>query len=157
MTDLPYGRGGSPLQNLIVNGIYNTKISALKVERGLDEGPIYLKEDLYIGEGNADELLKKASDIVFNVMIPQLIDNKISPVKQIGDVEVFKRRTPEQSEIPKGLTQRQLYDYIRMLDGEGYPTAFLKTDYGKIYLKNASFKNGITRAEGFIVGEDRDE
>ena len=30
MTDLPYGRGGSPLQNLIVRGKKKTKISALK-------------------------------------------------------------------------------------------------------------------------------
>src|SRR4051812_3973566 len=27
MTDLPFGRGGSPLQNLIVSGVYRTKIS----------------------------------------------------------------------------------------------------------------------------------
>ena len=30
MTDVPFGRGGSPLQNLVVRGIYETKISALK-------------------------------------------------------------------------------------------------------------------------------
>ena len=28
MTDLPFGRGGSPLQNLISRGIYKTKITA---------------------------------------------------------------------------------------------------------------------------------
>jgi len=28
-TDLPYGRGGSPIQNLILNEKYNTKISAI--------------------------------------------------------------------------------------------------------------------------------
>ena len=32
-TDLPFGRGGSPLQNLIQREIYNTKISALKVTK----------------------------------------------------------------------------------------------------------------------------
>ena len=48
MTDLPYGRGGSPLQNLIINKVYNTKISAIKVGDGIDTGDIYLKEDFYI-------------------------------------------------------------------------------------------------------------
>ncbi len=43
MTDLPYGRGGSPLQNLILKKVYNTKISALRVEKELDAGEIYLK------------------------------------------------------------------------------------------------------------------
>ena len=46
MTDLPYGRGGSPLQNLITNKIYNTKITAIKVSKELDEGDIYLKKIL---------------------------------------------------------------------------------------------------------------
>ena len=31
MTDLPYGRGGSPLQNLIMNGFSDTKITAISV------------------------------------------------------------------------------------------------------------------------------
>jgi len=44
MTDLPFGRGGSPLQNLIVRGIYDTKLSALRVTKELDAGDIYLKE-----------------------------------------------------------------------------------------------------------------
>ncbi len=41
MTDLPFGRGGSPLQNLISRGIYKTKISAIKVVKEIDAGPIY--------------------------------------------------------------------------------------------------------------------
>ena len=48
MTDLPYGRGGSPLQNLIIRGIKHTKISAIKVEKDIDAGPVYLKSDLCI-------------------------------------------------------------------------------------------------------------
>ena len=31
MTDLPYGRGGSPLQNLILSGKTDTKISTSKI------------------------------------------------------------------------------------------------------------------------------
>src|SRR3989339_963082 len=41
MTDLPFGRGGSPLQNLIARGIYETQISALKCVEEVDAGPIY--------------------------------------------------------------------------------------------------------------------
>ena len=31
MTDVPYGRGGSPLQNLIVRGHQDTKLTALRM------------------------------------------------------------------------------------------------------------------------------
>lgn len=44
MTDLPYGRGGSPLQNLIVRNHYKTKISEIRVKKEIDSGPIYLKK-----------------------------------------------------------------------------------------------------------------
>ena len=55
MTDLPYGRGGSPLQNLIKNGHSTTKITAIKVTEGIDQGPIYLKKDLDLS-GTAKEI-----------------------------------------------------------------------------------------------------
>lgn len=43
MTDLPFGRGGSPLQNLISRGIYRTKISAIRCSKILDGGDVFLK------------------------------------------------------------------------------------------------------------------
>src|SRR5574344_937997 len=39
-TDLPYGRGGSPIQNLIERGIYKTKISAIQCAEEIDSGDI---------------------------------------------------------------------------------------------------------------------
>ena len=39
MTDVPYGRGGSPLQNLILKGHTKTKITALRMVGELDAGP----------------------------------------------------------------------------------------------------------------------
>jgi len=42
MTDLPYGRGGSPLQNLIERRFDKTKILAIKVAKNVDAGKIYI-------------------------------------------------------------------------------------------------------------------
>lgn len=146
MTDLPFGRGGSPLQNLLVRGIYETKISAIRVCAGIDAGPVYLKEPLDISGGSADEILSRASDIVFTKMIPMFLSKDLEPVEQKGESVPFKRRAPDQSEIPDGLTSRQIYDYIRMLDGEGYPTAFRKYDGGKVYYRNAKYEDGVVIA-----------
>ncbi|MCI9624156.1 MAG: methionyl-tRNA formyltransferase [Lachnospiraceae bacterium] len=147
MTDLPFGRGGSPLQNLLVRGIYHTKITAIKVEAGLDMGDIYLKEPLDISTGSADEIFSKISDIVFGRMIPRFIEEKLLLMHQEGEPAVFSRRRPEQSEIPEGLSQRQIYDYIRMLDGEGYPAAYTKCRNGKVYYRNARLIDGVVYAE----------
>ncbi|HEE8995621.1 TPA: hypothetical protein R2H68_001640, partial [Campylobacter jejuni] len=65
MSDLPFGRGGSPLQNLILQNIKKTKISALKVCKDLDAGDIYLKCKLDISKHSAQKIYKKASKIIF--------------------------------------------------------------------------------------------
>ena len=41
MTDLPYGRGGSPLQNLIIRGYKKTNVVSNKCVGEVDAGPIY--------------------------------------------------------------------------------------------------------------------
>ena len=53
MTDVPYGRGGSPLQNLIVRGHKETMLSAIKCVAELDAGPVYCKVPLSL-EGTAE-------------------------------------------------------------------------------------------------------
>lgn len=156
-TDLPFGRGGSPLQNLIVRGIYDTKISAIKVCSGIDTGPVYFKESIDISEGSADEILRSISDIVFNKMIPRFLEADLVPVEQSGEAVSFKRRKPEQSKIPNGLSQRQIYDYIRMLDGEGYPAAFSKYDNGKVFYSNAKFEGDVVTAKAQFVEEAEDK
>ena len=121
-TDLPFGRGGSPIQNLINNGFDKTKISALKIIEELDAGPIYLKETLSL-EGLAEEIYIRSSKLVFQ-MIESIIVENIKPVEQQGDITIFKRRNPEQSLIPDKIYDlKELFDFIRMLDAEGYPKA----------------------------------
>ncbi|OQR40848.1 methionyl-tRNA formyltransferase [Aliarcobacter cryaerophilus] len=155
MTDLPYGRGGSPLQNLITNKIYNTKITAIKVSKELDEGDIYLKEDFDISKGSAKEIYENASNLIFKKLIPNIIKKNIVPKKQEGDIVLFKRRTPEQSNIKtlKDISIANLYDFIRMLDAPSYPKAYLELDNLKIELFEVIIKDG--KLEGrFEVSKD---
>ncbi|HBH45839.1 MAG TPA: methionyl-tRNA formyltransferase [Candidatus Jacksonbacteria bacterium] len=152
MTDLPYGRGGTPLQNLIIRGHRKTKISALKVDKGLDTGDIYYKENLSL-EGNAVKIYKRASKIVFQKMIPLIVKNKPIPQKQQGRTEIFKRRTPAESKIPNNLTVEKMYDFIRMLDAPGYPKAFMETKKLKIDFSQAQLKNNQLTAKTQIYGK----
>lgn len=154
MTDLPFGRGGSPLQNLIVRGIYNTKISAIRVVKGLDAGPIYMKENLELS-GSAEEIYRRASKIIYEKMIPFFLEHdKLQPAEQQGEPVIFKRRSPEQSELKESLTLQQIYDYIRMLDAEGYPNAYLTFGSYKLSFKNAQMQDGKICAEVEIKEND---
>ena len=40
MTDVPFGRGGTPLQNLILLGHRRTKLTAFRMVEALDAGPV---------------------------------------------------------------------------------------------------------------------
>jgi methionyl-tRNA formyltransferase len=123
MTDVPYGRGGSPLQNLIVLGHRQTKLTALKMVEEFDAGPFYLKEDLSL-EGKAEEIYRRAC-VLSAKMIQRLISEPLDPQPQQGDTTIFHRRRPADSEIPALSSLEAVYDFIRMLDADGYPHAFL--------------------------------
>ena len=131
MADVPYGRGGSPLQNLIVAGNKETKLTALRMVAEMDAGPVYTKRSLAL-EGRAEQVYKHAGSISFEV-IRWMVVNQPEPVPQQGEPVLFKRRTPEQSRLPSEGTLEALYDHIRMLDAPTYPLAFL--DYGDFRLE----------------------
>lgn len=135
MTDLPFGRGGSPLQNLIERGIYQTKITAFKATKEMDAGPVYIKCSLDLSQGSADTLYFNAYRIIDN-MIEIIQSSDLIPIEQTGEPTFFKRRKPEQSEM-SNVPFNKVKDHIRMLDAEGYPNAYLQVNDYRIYFKKA--------------------
>ncbi|MBV4226893.1 hypothetical protein KSZ12_13705 [Parabacteroides distasonis] len=148
MTDLPYGRGGSPLQNLIVRGLTSTKLSALRVEAGLDTGPVYLKTDLSL-LGTAEEIFIRANSLVEG-MIVDILQNNLQPMPQVGKPVVFKRRNPKQSDMSELEKLEDVFNHIRMLDAEGYPNAYIEKGEFKYEFTRASIK-----ADGSIIADVR--
>lgn len=145
MTDLPYGRGGSPLQNLIVRGNCDTVLSAFKCVRELDAGPVYLKRQLSL-QGTAEEILQRAADLT-REMIVELVEKRPPPLPQKGDVVEFKRRRPEDGDLSRLGELKQMYDHIRMLDAVGYPYAFLKTDSFRFEFSEARMDEEFVEAK----------
>jgi methionyl-tRNA formyltransferase len=131
MTEVPYGRGGSPLQNLIIRGLRETKLTAFRMTSELDAGPVYTKEPLSL-EGSAEEIYIRAGRLSA-AMIGRMIQEEVHPLPQQGEVVEFKRRKPEESAISAPASLQELYNFIRMLDADGYPHAFL--DYGGFHFE----------------------
>lgn len=148
MTDLPYGRGGSPLQNLIVRGHTETKISALRVVKELDAGPIYLKSDLSLS-GTAQEIFTRANKII-EIMIEAIVINDLKPKEQEGEVVKFKRRKKEDSNILEIENLEKVYDHIRMLDADGYPQAFIETANLKIEFSKAKLNTNKEVLKAYV-------
>ena len=148
MTDLPFGRGGSPLQNLIARGIYETKLSALKCTAQLDAGDIYIKQPLSLW-GTAEEIYLRAAELT-KEMIIQIVKEKPQLHKQQGEPVVFQRRKPSEGDIGKLESLSKVFDYIRMLDADTYPPAFLDKNNLHIEFTRASLKDGHILADAKI-------
>jgi methionyl-tRNA formyltransferase len=155
MTDLPFGRGGSPLQNLISRGISKTKISALKCNEKIDAGPIYLKRPLSL-HGSAEEIYQRATKAIEH-MIVKILKKDPVPVPQKGRVTMFKRRKPTQSNLAGLKTLDEAYDLIRMLDADGYPHAFLDLGPLRLKFRRAERKTGQVLAAVSIALRSADK
>jgi methionyl-tRNA formyltransferase len=131
MTDLPYGRGGSPLQNLILARQDETKVTAIKMVDEMDAGPVYTKRIMSL-EGRAEDIYLRAGDLCWE-MIRWIIVEEPVPVPQEGEPTKFIRRKPEQSVLPAQCDLAEVYNHIRMLDAPTYPLAFV--DYGDFRLE----------------------
>jgi methionyl-tRNA formyltransferase len=150
MTDLPYGRGGSPLQNLIARGHTHTKISAIECSDGIDTGAIYLKRPVQL-HGTAREIFER-SVVIIESMIYTIVTERITPAPQEGTPTLFRRRKKEQSDIAEAEDIRGLHNLIRMLDCEGYPRAYLSTDkwhieFGEAILEGDALSSTVTIRE----------
>lgn len=155
MTDLPFGRGGSPLQNLIARGIYETQISALKCAEEVDAGSIYLKSSLTL-HGAAEEIYLRGSKIIEN-MIVQIIKQNPLPKAQVGEPTFFKRRKPEQGNLHDAESLEQAFDLIRMLDADGYPNAFITVGNLRLEFTRASRKPDCLIADVRITLQDHNK
>lgn len=130
MTDLPYGRGGHPLQNLIKKGHTSTKLTAYRMRQNMDDGEIYLKKDLAL-DGTAGEIYQRAMEIICDEMIPEIVENDITPVKQVGKPVFFKRFAPEDIGAMHNL--KEVFDSIRMSDAPYYDKGYI--DYKNLHIE----------------------
>jgi methionyl-tRNA formyltransferase len=135
MTDVPYGRGGSPLQNLIIQHHEETMLSALRMDEEIDAGPVYTKRLLSL-EGRAEDIYLRAGEVCVDI-IQWMIKLEPVPAPQTGMPFLFKRRNPTQSELPIIGDMRTIYNHIRMLDAPGYPLAFIEHGNFRIEFSNA--------------------
>jgi len=154
MTDVPYGRGGSPLQNLIVHGHRDTKLTALRMTPELDAGPVYVKRNLSL-EGGAEEIYLRACALSADI-IKQIVQDEMEPLPQTGEPVNFRRRKPEESQIADIDSLEHLHDFIRMLDAEGYPRAFMSHAGYRFEFSRSALYDGRIVADVQITREPKE-
>ncbi len=83
---LPRWRGAAPIQSAILNGDQTTGISLMKMDEGLDTGPVFSKKVMTIDpEETAGELHDRLAQLGADLLtesLDDLLDGQISPVPQ---------------------------------------------------------------------------
>ena len=132
---LPFGRGGSPIQNLIIRNIDKSPVCALRMTKILDGGPIYASIQVTL-DGTIAEIFSKIAVCVEKLII-KICQENIEPQEQSGDNISFKRLTYADNELSSKYTIKQLYDRIRMVDGLDYQRAYINFGQNKIEFTEA--------------------
>lgn len=144
-SDLPNYRGGSPIQNQIINGVVDTKVTLITLSDKLDGGDIWLKENLSLEGEKIDDIFKnivKSSIKLLNNFFDKYPN--IQPIKQdLSKGSYYKRRTPNQSLISKENFQKmsllEIYNTVRCLT-DPYPNVYLEDEEGnKLFLTGVKY------------------
>jgi methionyl-tRNA formyltransferase len=143
-TPVPYGRGGSPIQNMIARGHHETLLTALRMVAEVDAGPVYMQRPLSL-LGGLDEIFIRIAKTALDMM-DEITARNPTPVAQQGSPVIFKRRAPADSVIPVDGSLETWFDHIRMLDGEGYPRAFIEVGGMKLEFSRAVLRRGRVEA-----------
>lgn len=117
---LPKYRGASPIQSALINGDSETGVTIMKMDKGLDTGPILLQKKLKIDKDDAYvELDKKLAKIGLKSLlqaVPDYTDGKLKPQPQDNSkATTCKQLSREDGKIDWAKTANEIYNLYRGL------------------------------------------
>lgn len=134
---LPKYRGGSPIQNQIINGEKIGAVSLFRMNEGLDKGDIYQQLPMSL-TGTLDDIFRRISDLGFAATCNIIDGNYNLKQQDHSQSTYFKRRGPKSSEITEEELETKnieyLYNKIRML-ASPYPNAYIIIQGFKFHFK----------------------
>ena len=140
---LPKYRGGSPIQNQIINGEKKSAVTIFKINEILDGGDIYFQKKLSLN-GSLNQIFERIIFLGTEGTLKILNKKNIKIKKQNHQkATIYRRRKPEESEITlkeiKNKSAEYIHNKIRMLD-DPYPNAYIKLKNKKIYIRKHIIK-----------------
>lgn len=121
-SNLPQGRGGSPIQNQILEKINKTYVNAIKTSKELDKGGIYLRRQITL-QGSLGDIWHTIADETYDMII-KIIENDTQSMPQYlfgtETPTTYKRIKDNNLPLEQINDLQKVYDYIRMRDAQDY-------------------------------------
>lgn len=143
---LPLYRGGSPIQNQIIAGELDSKVTIFLMNDEIDAGEIVAQADLSLC-GRLSDIFGRMEEVGFKLTL-NILQHGYTLTPQNHELATqFKRRSPSDSEITleelRTSSAQYLYNKVRML-ADPYPNAFIRTiDGSKLIIKEVALENGL--------------
>lgn len=131
---LPRWRGAAPIQRALMAGDAETGVAVMRMEEGLDTGPVAMVERVRIGpDMNAGELHDRLMTLGADLMVRALAALSrgglgFTPQPETG-VTYAHKLTNEEARIDWSKPARAVHDQVRGLSP--FPGAFFAADFGK--------------------------
>ena len=125
-SDLPLGRGWSPLTHQILEGKNEITVTLFEASETVDKGPYYLKQKIsFRGNELVNEIRKKQAETTFSLIKEFLKRHpKIEKKPMIGKGSYYKKRLPKDSELDIEKSIKKNFNLLRVVDNERYPAFF---------------------------------
>lgn len=151
---LPRWRGASPIQSAILHGDAETGITLMRMEEGLDTGPIVAQSSTPIGpEETAGELEARLADLgakLLPVVLPEYASGQIVPRPQPeSGVTRAPRLRKGSGRLDFTLPAARLARQVRAF--EPWPTSFFEWQAKRIVVRRASAAAGPAFPAGQVV------
>ncbi|MDR7904234.1 formyltransferase family protein [Thermosynechococcus sp. JY1334] len=127
-SDLPKGRGWSPVAWQILEGKNIIPITLFRAAEKVDSGEIYLRDQIELeGHELIDEIREKQARKTIELckkFIESYPDILEKGIPQKGEVTYYRKRTPEDSRLDISKTLHEQFNLFRIVDNEKYPAFF---------------------------------
>ena len=125
-SDLPLGKGFSPLAYQIAQGKNTIPLTMIEAVEAVDAGDIYMQRFVYYyGHELLDELrIGMAAKIAEMVLDYSAQPYQFLPRAQIGEGSWYPRRTVADDELDPELSVVAQFNKLRVVDNQSYPAWF---------------------------------
>ena len=125
-SDLPKGKGFSPLMWQVLENKKKIKVSMIKAVKKVDSGPIIFKKQIKLnGTELYDELRLKLSKVIVYLMKKLLIVYPNLKLKsQKGNSTFYKKRQPKDSNLNINKSLKSQFNLLRTCDNRNWPAFF---------------------------------
>lgn len=127
-SDLPKGRGFSPLAWQIEEGCNKICLTLFEAVEGVDAGPFYLKDWLSFDGTELNDEIKLKQGLKTVELCERFLKEMPAPIDQEGEPTFYERRTKKSSELDPTKSIEEQFEKFRVVDNERYPAFFYLRD-----------------------------